>query len=215
MSTLPYTLVFVLLVLEMAMFGLLVLPLPQHWRSALLKFISRSAMVSQCLYVMKILFVFVFLLFADSVNRLSRVQTPALNNGNMYGHDPRLDAALSSKKFYTQRNLYLTGFTLFLSLILDRTYKLVLENIQRDEEIRNLKSQNSTASKDYERRLAEKIDQHKLEISKLQKQIDSKSTDLETLQKQCKQQSEEYFRLADRHNELERRSLPSETRKDI
>ncbi|GAB5588496.1 Endoplasmic reticulum transmembrane protein 3 [Umbelopsis nana] len=214
MSTLPYTIVFALLVLEMLIFAVLI-PLPRHWRSALLKFISNSPTVGRGVHILKILFVFVFLLFADAVNRLQRHQgTTTIETGNMYGHDPRLDASLAAKKFYMQRNMYLTGFTLFLSLILERTYKLVSENIKREEEVIALKSQNSDSLKVHDRRMSEITEAHKSELSKLQKEIERKETDLETLKKQCKQQSEEYFRLADRNNELERRGLPVENRKD-
>jgi hypothetical protein len=41
----------------------------------------------------------------DAVNRLQKHQTSAPESGNMYGHDPRLDASLAAKKFYTQRNM--------------------------------------------------------------------------------------------------------------
>ncbi|KAI8579157.1 hypothetical protein K450DRAFT_243050 [Umbelopsis ramanniana AG] len=58
------------------------------------------------------------------------------------------------------------------------------------------------------------VENHKEELRELKKEIERKEVDLETLKKQCQQQSEEYFRLADRHNELERRGLPDEKRKD-
>jgi hypothetical protein len=58
------------------------------------------------------------------------------------------------------------------------------------------------------------VETHKEELGKLQKEIERKELDLATLQKQCQQQSDEYFRLADRNNELERRGLPEEKRKD-
>lgn len=74
--------------------------------------------------------------------------------------------------------------------------------------------QNSDSLKVHDRRMSEITEAHKSELSKLQKEIERKETDLETLKKQCKQQSEEYFRLADRNNELERRGLPVENRKD-
>jgi hypothetical protein len=32
---------------------------------------------------------------------------------------------VQARKFYSQRNMYLCGFTLFLSLILNRTYMMV------------------------------------------------------------------------------------------
>jgi chromosome segregation ATPase len=72
---------------------------------------------------------------------------------------------------------------------------------------------NSTAT-EHDRRLSDIVGTHKEELHKLKKEIERKEVDLETLKKQCQQQSEEYFRLADRHNELEKRGLPDEKRKD-
>ena len=34
---------------------------------------------------------------------------------------------VQARKFYSQRNMYLCGFTLFLSLILNRTYTMILD----------------------------------------------------------------------------------------
>lgn len=62
--------------------------------------------------------------------------------------------------------------------------------------------------------MSEVTEAHKQELVKVKKEIERKEMDLETLKKQCKQQSEEYFRLADRNNELERKGLPVENRKD-
>ncbi|KAI9286556.1 B-cell receptor-associated protein 31-like-domain-containing protein [Umbelopsis sp. AD052] len=214
MSTIPYTMVFVLLVFEMLIFGLLVIPLPRHWRSALVNFISTSPLIARGIHLLKILFVFVLLLFIDAVNRLQKHQAAPVESGNMYGHDPRLDSSLAAKKFYTQRNMYLTGFTLFLSLILERTFNLVLTSVQQQDEIARLKSHNTSTSTEHDRRMSDIVETHKEEIRKLKKEIERKEVDLETLKKQCQQQSEEYFRLADRHNELERQGLPTEKRKD-
>jgi hypothetical protein len=44
-------------------------------------------------------------LLVDAVNRLQRHQGSTVESGNTYGHDPRLDASLAAKKFYTQRNM--------------------------------------------------------------------------------------------------------------
>lgn len=46
--TLYYSLVFALLVVEMVLFGILVLPLPNNWRRSMLLFVSQSKLVCIC-----------------------------------------------------------------------------------------------------------------------------------------------------------------------
>jgi len=72
--TLYYTLVFVLLVLEMALFMLLIVPLPFGVKRKIFTFISENPVVAKIQYWMKICFVFILILFIDSVNRVYRVQ---------------------------------------------------------------------------------------------------------------------------------------------
>jgi hypothetical protein len=49
----------------------------------------------------------------DSANRLQRVDE---QHSDEQHRDYVYEASLKATKFYSQRNLYLTGFTLFLSL---------------------------------------------------------------------------------------------------
>jgi hypothetical protein len=43
---------------------------------------------------------------------------------------------VQARKFYSQRNMYLCGFTLFLSLILNRTYVMILDVLRLEEEVK-------------------------------------------------------------------------------
>lgn len=53
----------------------------------------------------------------DAVNRLQRIdQAEAPEQGSPQYHDYGFETNQKARKFYAQRNLYLTGFTLFLSL---------------------------------------------------------------------------------------------------
>lgn len=51
----------------------------------------------------------------DAVNRLQRIEESVPEDKRQY-HDYGHEASLKASRFYAQRNLYLTGFTLFLSL---------------------------------------------------------------------------------------------------
>lgn len=55
------------------------------------------------------------ILVLDTVNRLQRIES-VNEEEQRVAHDYSYEANLKAKKFYAQRNLYLTGFTLFLSL---------------------------------------------------------------------------------------------------
>ena len=84
--------VFALLMLEMIIFGALIVPLPFTWRRKLFTFISESPLIAKLQYGMKvrhpalktcllselihgqITFIFILILFLDSVSRVYRVQ---------------------------------------------------------------------------------------------------------------------------------------------
>jgi B-cell receptor-associated protein 31 len=87
--TLYYSLVFVLLVLEMALFMLLIVPMPFTLKRTIFTFISENPIVAKIQYWMKITFVFILILFIDSVNRVYRVQVElaaATDNTNKGGY---------------------------------------------------------------------------------------------------------------------------------
>jgi len=46
---------------------LLILPLPFTWRKRMFRFISESALIAKLQYGMKITFIFILILFVDSV----------------------------------------------------------------------------------------------------------------------------------------------------
>ncbi|KAL1931235.1 hypothetical protein VTP01DRAFT_10372 [Rhizomucor pusillus] len=194
--TIYYTLTFTLLVLEMAMFAILVLPLPLHWRRAMLKGIKSSPVIQKALHALKIIFGFIFVLFMDTVNRLQRIQEEVEQEAE-HRHDYSFEANLHAKRFYAQRNLYLTGFTLFLSLILERTTALVTDMIQREEQLQHMKKESAQAKED-QGRLEEIEASYKKQIDELSSQVAAlkqQERDIEGLKKRAAQQSAEYDQL--------------------
>ncbi|CAO3629577.1 unnamed protein product [Mucor fragilis] len=212
-----YALTFGILVTEMIVFGLLVLPLPSRWRHAMLKFASTSPMMAKAMYALKIIFGFIFVLFIDTINRLNRIESE-VEGEKSHHHDYGYETSIKAKRFYAQRNLYLTGFTLFLSLILERTSALVLELLQREEELKKAKTETAEVTKG-QQRLIDMEDDYKKKVDVLNvqiKELKRQNLDFETLKKQANQQSVEYNRLADEHNKLERSlSGKTEVKKDI
>lgn len=51
----------------------------------------------------------------DTISRLSRIESE-VEGEKSHHHDYSYETSIKAKRFYAQRNLYLTGFTLFLSL---------------------------------------------------------------------------------------------------
>lgn len=206
--TLYYSLVFFLLLTEMTIFMLLILPLPFTWRKKMFRFISESALVAKLQYGMKITFIFILILFVDSVNRVYRV-AQELSQAPHHGHHgatvgpERME--VQARKFYSQRNMYLCGFTLFLSLILNRTYALILDVLRLEEAVNELrKESNATGGK------TDGAD----EILKLKKELEKKDRDLEVMKKQAEGLAREYGQLGDRYAEKEGSGV-GEVRKDL
>lgn len=59
---------------EMAIFMGLIIPMPFKMKRKMYNFISESPIIAKLQYGMKITFIFILILFIDSVNRVYRVQ---------------------------------------------------------------------------------------------------------------------------------------------
>lgn len=209
--TLYYSLVFLLLVSEMALFMLLIIPLPFTIRRKIFMFISENPTIAKLQYGMKIAFIFILILFIDSVNRVYRVQLELAESNKqqgsaVMGHE-RLE--VQARKFYSQRNMYLCGFTLFLSLILNRTYTLILEVLRLEESVKNYEGDPKAGGKDSQK-LANAGSPG--EIARLRLLLAEKDRDIETLKKQSEGLSREYNKLGDQFRETEMDSTPKKDR---
>ena len=101
---------------------------------------------------------------------------------------------VQARKFYSQRNMYLCGFTLFLSLILNRTYVMILDTLRLEEKVKRYEGDPKATGKDSDR-LAQAGGAG--EIGKLKNQLAQKDRDIETLKKQSEGLSREYNNLGD------------------
>lgn len=181
-------------------------------------FISESPLVAKAQHILKITFVFILILFIDSVNRVYRVQlelamaTENNNNGGyvstptssppnhdsdphrskvaVMGHE-RLE--VQARKFYSQRNMYLCGFTLFLSLILNRTYIMILETLRLEEKLKQYEGT------DRDTKQAEKlaVAGEPGEIARLKRELKHKDQEIERIKEQAAGVSREYDRVTD------------------
>jgi len=199
--TLYYSLVFLMMVTEMVIFMTLIVPLPFTWRRKLFTFISENPLIAKLQYGMKIAFIFILILFIDSVNRVYRVQvelaaasksSDAAANAAVLGGTQRME--VQARKFYSQRNMYLCGFTLFLSLILNRTYVMILDVLRLEEELKRVKGDPTAGGKD-----AAKLGAAGKpgELGDLKRKLEAKDREIEALKNQSEGISREYYRLGD------------------
>jgi len=194
--TLYYSLVFLLLVTEMLIFCALIVPLPFTWRRKLFTFISESPIIAKLQYGMKITFIFILILFIDSVNRVYRVQIE-LSGSDDQGRGSVAAGGIErrevqARKFYSQRNMYLCGFTLFLSLILNRTYVMILDVLRLEEEVKTLKGDPSTKKGSSLKNVGGAG-----EVGALKEELAAKDRDMANLKKQVENMQKEYNRMGD------------------
>ena len=99
---------------------------------------------------------------------------------------------IQARKFYSERNMYLCGFTLFLSLILNRTYVMILDQLRLEDEVKRFRGDPKAGA---DGKLQNAGDAG--EIGRLKKQLAEKDRDLETMRKQHDGFQREYNRLGD------------------
>ncbi|GAA6014481.1 hypothetical protein JCM10207_001623 [Rhodosporidiobolus poonsookiae] len=136
-------LAFALCSAEMLVFFVLIMPLPFTWRRAMFKTIAESQIIAKIQFGLKITFIFVALLFVDAVNQMLKIhrEREVAMQAGAATPDMRAQSDYRSRKFLSERNFYLHGSCLFLSLILSRTYSLVLDLIKAQEDVAILKAQ--------------------------------------------------------------------------
>ena len=121
--SLYYSIIFGILVAEVILFSILALPIPTKYRKPLTLVLIKPFKNPTVQVSIKCILCFILLLFLDSVNKVYNIETE-LNSEAAQGPD-RIE--FLSRKFLHQRNLYLTGMTLFLTFIVMRTFGLVNE----------------------------------------------------------------------------------------
>lgn len=108
---------------------------------------------------------------------------------------------VQARKFYSQRNMYLCGFTLFLSLILNRQYVMILDVLRLEGELKQYKGGNTTKGKSGsslgQAGTAGEIEQLKKDLEGRDRALEAKDRDLQNLRKQAENMTTEYNRMGD------------------
>lgn len=171
------TLVFSMLITQMAFLLVLLLPLPYVVRARILDGYALFRGNSN----VKVGFVFTIILlglqFVDCVNKLrkfSNLDNPYFSqftSGQLRSGGLLYDQLAS--KFYAQRNLYITGAVLYLSMAINTVISILVKLVHKETSYRALsKSMKSTESEDEEiRSLRDKITKKEVDIATLKKQL--------------------------------------------
>ncbi|RCH94805.1 hypothetical protein CU098_010471 [Rhizopus stolonifer] len=141
--------------------------------------------VGQALNTLRIIFCFIFILFIDSANHLQHINA---DGEQEHQHDYGYEANMKAKKFILNR------------LILERTSKLVITMLKREEELEEVKREHDVSTKGQERletimSFKNKIIALKVEVEELRKQ----EKNIDHLKRQIEQQTEEHYQLMNRH----------------
>ncbi|KAJ3272755.1 hypothetical protein HDV01_005283 [Terramyces sp. JEL0728] len=165
------------------------------------QFFIKSPIAAQIKQGLRIIFVLVCILFVDNVNRSFKTQEKHDHAEEHHSHvDSRSDSYLHSKMFQAQRNMYLTGSVIFLSLVLNRFVNMINELAKNEEKTEILKQQAAKTTKEYLKLLDK---EQKTDSKDLQEKYDKLVKELEIVKKQANQTNEEYMKLTDKYVELE------------
>lgn len=164
--SLYHGLVFAILVAELVLLAILGLPLPLKWKKHLVMGLGKPFLASSMQMGIKSVLIFILVLFLDSINKVYNIESE-LERLKDYGTGihPQGRLEILSRKFYWQRNMYLTGITLFLTFVLTRTIVLLCELFDTWEKCRDLRDLKKKDPKEAE--LKQKIDDVDAEIERL------------------------------------------------
>ncbi|EOB11404.1 hypothetical protein NBO_1213gi001 [Nosema bombycis CQ1] len=172
---------------EMSLFTLLILPLPNYVSRMFISMFHESKFSRPFAHILWVLYIMIFILFIDSIYRQ---------------YNTIEDRILA---YYTERNFYLTGFTLYLALIFKMFTTMLIKLYKEEQSAKILKKQAINQGKFVEDLLkkVESKDEKILELDGEIKDLNKKLLSTEVLLKQYKNNQHEYFALLDKYNDLE------------
>ncbi|CAG08712.1 unnamed protein product [Tetraodon nigroviridis] len=177
---------------------------------------------NKCFFTMIMVLI---VLLLDAVREVQKYSGPeplhdAKANPNVYDH-------VHMKLFRAQRNLYISGFSLLLCLIMHRIFSLINQVAVTSEDSKRLQSQMDAAVEtakrceedsqllkrallDEEKAMTTNNQQLKLEVEKLKNQVKAadeavlrSKAEVEAMKKQAKGLAQEYDRLLTEHHQLQ------------
>lgn len=164
---------------------------------------------NQLIYYFYVLVTILVLFFLDAIREMRKYGDGQAELEHSHVGGQHLDMQLQThmRLFRAQRNFYISGFALFLCLVIRRMVSLLSKNAsleaEREAAIKQAQSASRAAEQlmeggDGDKELKEKFEKKELELSKALKDVESMKAQAENL-------STEYDRLCDEKNMLERK----------
>uniref|UniRef100_A0A0K2UJF7 Endoplasmic reticulum transmembrane protein n=1 Tax=Lepeophtheirus salmonis TaxID=72036 RepID=A0A0K2UJF7_LEPSM len=204
------------LYLEIGVIALLLFPFisPRIW-SKFFKSKFLKGLENQLVYYFYVLLAILVLFFLDAIREMIKYNDENTMEGHGKAH---MDVQMQNhlRLFRSQRNFYISGFSLFLCLVIRRMVGLLSQNSILEAEKSAAMKQATSAS-----RAAEQIMSGESVDSELKKKLESTLDELEKAKKdvegmktQSKNLTEEYDRLMEEKDKLERRLSTMGDKKD-
>jgi len=210
--SLHWTLIAGFLYAEIATVLLLLLPFISNKRwSQLFKSRFLRGIENQLIYYFYILFAILVLFFLDAIREMNKYSDDKI--GGDHAHGQHLDAQMQNhmRLFRAQRNFYISGFALFLSLVIKKLVALMTQcatlEVEKEAAMKQAQSASRAAeslmsggdaSGKSDAELEKKLNEKEKQLSKALKDVESMKTQSENLTK-------EYDRLMEEKDKLERK----------
>lgn len=168
------SLVFGVLVAQMAFLLLLLLPLPHPLRVRIMKVVDAMQRNSNLKVGLVFTTVLLGLQFWDCVNKLTKYS----HNKNPY-YANTLGGMLSDQlasKFYAQRNLYISGAVLYLEVAIGTVVTILRKLVKKEAEIRASSKKDGSSDASEADKYRELIRQKEVDIAAFKKQISGLQT---------------------------------------
>jgi len=217
--SLQWTLIAGFLYIEIAIVLLLVLPVasPKRWNSFFKSRFLQGLQRQAGMYFLILLAILVLFLL-DAIREMRKYSNPDQDD---HGH-AHLDREMqgSMRLFRAQRNFYISGFALFLSLVIRRLVTLISAQAallaQSEASLRQAQSattaaksllaQKSEVAQNDSNELHDKqVTDLKKKIKDLEEEVATETRDKEAMKKQSDNLAKEYDRLAEEHSKLQKK----------
>jgi B-cell receptor-associated protein 31 len=229
--SLQWTIIATFLYVEIGVVLLLVLPVasPQRWNKIIKSRFLRAVNNQASIYFYVLLAVLV-LFFLDAIREMKKYSSTETTEAT-HAH---LDAEMqvNMRLFRSQRNFYISGFALFLSLVIRRLVTLISQQAsllaQSEAAMRQAESatttaqsllaqnQTSMAQNDTNEAHDKEVTELKEKLVKAEKALEYERKDKEALKNQAESVSKEYDRLNEEYLKLQAKvdGGDTETKKD-
>jgi B-cell receptor-associated protein 31 len=230
--SLQWTIIATFLYVEIAVVLLLVLPVasPQRWNK-IIKSRFLQALNNQASIYFLVLLAVLVLFFLDAIREMRKYSSPETTEAT-HAH---LDAEMqvNMRLFRAQRNFYISGFALFLSLVIRRLITLISQQAtllaQSEAAMRQAESattaaqsllaqnQTSMAQNDTNEAHDKEVTELKEKLAEAVKALEWERKDKEALKSQAESVNKEYDRLIEEYRKLQAKVDvgAEEPRKDV